>query len=187
MRPLGDDNVGNVVIATSDLGDGNRELATRGVPLLRMGSLSPEAIAPSRVVVVLRLDLGSRISGLEVGDDVGPRLVVVDSHTEEEVGAVFGFEANRAGGSAAAHLQDVLAVECGPGTSVGVLPDGLFDDVAPFVARLADAYGNRVGHIRICQGVSEVDLWARGTARAYSRIRSCSMRRRDRRVCVSEA
>src|SRR5689334_12011216 len=80
-------------------------------------------------IVILRVDNGASLVAGEVGDNVAPAFVVVDAESDDEVLAVVSSEADGTRGAATAHGEDLLAVGLGPGATIGVVPDGLFNDV----------------------------------------------------------
>jgi len=145
-RTLGDDDIGLEVIPVGDsVGDG--ELPALGIGDAVSRELLLAHVSPGAAVVVLRVDDCASLVAGQVGDDVAPPLVVVDPDRDDEVLAGVGDEADGAGGAAATHGEGALFVGMGPGSTVGVVPNGLFDDVEIGVAvGLIDTEGDIVAH-----------------------------------------
>ena len=100
--------------------------------------------------VVVGVDVRSSAGRGETGGHVDPALVVVDAEGDNKV-LVVEFEAEDAGCAAAAHGEDLLLVDYGPGATVGVVPDSLLDDPEPGVGvPLVYAASDAVRHCSFC-------------------------------------
>jgi len=101
--------------------------------------------------VVVGVDERSSVSRAGAGGDIDPALGVVDAKGDNEV--LLGvFEAEEAGGTAAAHGEDLLSVDVGPAATVTEVPDRLFDDLEPGVGvGLVDTAGDGVIHGSYCE------------------------------------
>jgi len=101
--------------------------------------------------VVVGVDVLSSVSRAEAGGDIDPALVVVNTKGDNEV-LVGVFEAEEAGGTAAAHGEDLLPVDFGPAATVTEVPDRLFDDLEPGVGvGLVDTASDGVRHGSYCK------------------------------------
>jgi len=115
-------------------------------------------------VVILRVDDDAGLVIVKVGDYVAPPLVVVDSHSDDEVLAGVGNETKSAGCSTATHGEHLLAVHFGPSSSIGIVPDGLLNDLEEGVGvGLVDADGNFVAH----SGLGMIKLDSRSKSVGY--------------------
>jgi len=123
-------------------------LGTRNVERAELLFADRRTIIASSVVV--GVDVHSSVGRRESGGHVDPALVVVDAEGDNEV-LIFAFEAEDAGCATAAHGEDLLLVDYGPGATVGVVPDSLLDDLEPGVGvLLVDAASDGVRHCSFC-------------------------------------
>ena len=107
--------------------------------------------AVAAISVIVGVDERSSIGRGEAGGYIDPAQVVVNADGDNEV-LVAGIEAHDAGSAAAAHSEDFLVVDFSPGTTVGIVPDRLFDDLEPGVGViLVDAAGDGVRHGSFCE------------------------------------
>jgi len=145
----------------------NGDHAVEGVPLsdievdldvLARGARNVEAaevlladsIAFGAFSVVVGVDVCSSVGRGEAGGYVDPAHVVVNAEGDNEV-LVSTFEAEDAGSAAAAHGEDLLSVDFGPGATVTEVPDSLFDDLEPVAGvALVDAASDGV-HGSFCE------------------------------------
>lgn len=107
------------------------ELATFGV----LDTVSGQLLLPLSltvgvlVAVVLRRDDDTSLVVGKVSDNVTPGLVVVNAQSDDEVllRLGVGYEAKGAACATTTHREDIVPLVLVPSSTIGKLPDGLFD------------------------------------------------------------
>jgi len=103
------------------------------------------------VAVVLRRDDDTSLVVGKVRDDVTPGLVVVNAQSGDEVllRLGVGYEAKGAASATTAHLEHIVPLDLVPSSTVGILPDSLFDGAEACTrVGVEDARGDCVTHSR---------------------------------------
>lgn len=100
-------------------------------------------LAPS---VEFRMQLQCRILVPQVPQQTTPWFVIVDAHDDSKYFTEGGFEAKHSRGTATSHEQHMLAVVLGPGTSIGIVPAGFFDNCESVRGAILDTETDSVGH-----------------------------------------
>ena len=145
-----DDDLDLEVVSLSD-GVDKRKLAALEVRDAVVGQLRLPLLLTVFVVigVVLGSDDNASLVVGEIGDNITPTLVVVDSQSDDEVFAGVGHEAKGTAGPAATHGEHMGPVDFTPRSTIRVLPDRLLDDVEEGVlVGLVDLGSDRVTHSR---------------------------------------
>ena len=138
------------MVSISD-GVEDREFATLGVGDTVRGQLGFPLLLTVLVAVrvVLRGDDDTGLVILEVGNDVAPTLVVVDSQSDDAVFTGVGNEAKGTASSTTTHSEIQHSVGAAPRSTVGVVPDRLLDDMEEcIVIGLVDLDRDGVTHSR---------------------------------------